>query len=152
MIELAKQKPRFGYRRLYILLRRAGQRINHKRVQRVYRAAGLCVRRIPRKRLARDYASPPKLSAPNQEWAIDFQRRYRRRATPAGVQRSGFVHARMPSFGNGYVHAQPARHMSVACLLLINFYSLSLSELLFHLGRFQGARQSRCWRPSLWRT
>lgn len=72
LIELAKQKPRFGYRRLYILLRRAGQRINHKRVQRVYRAAGLCVRRIRRKRLARDYASPPKLSAPNQEWAIDF--------------------------------------------------------------------------------
>jgi putative transposase len=42
LIELAKQKPRFGYRRLYILLRRAGQLINHKRVQRVYRAAGLC--------------------------------------------------------------------------------------------------------------
>jgi hypothetical protein len=29
LIELAKQKPRFGYRRLYILLRRAGQLINH---------------------------------------------------------------------------------------------------------------------------
>ena len=72
LIELAREKPRFGYRRLYILLRRAGERINHKCVQRVYRAAGLCVRRIRRKRLTRSYTPNPKLSAPNQEWAIDF--------------------------------------------------------------------------------
>ena len=72
LVELAHEKPRFGYRRLHILLRRTGQRINHKRVQRVYRAAGLCVRRIRRKRLTRTYASPPILTAPNQEWAIDF--------------------------------------------------------------------------------
>ncbi|MDQ2710942.1 MAG: IS3 family transposase [Acidobacteriota bacterium] len=72
LIELAHEKPRFGYRRLHILLRRTGRRINHKRVQRVYRAAGLCVRRIRRKRLTRTYASPSTLTAPNQEWAIDF--------------------------------------------------------------------------------
>ncbi len=72
LIELAHEKPRFGYRRLHILLRRKGQCVNHKRVQRVYRAAGLCVRRIRRKRLTRTYASPPTLTAPNQEWAIDF--------------------------------------------------------------------------------
>jgi putative transposase len=72
LIELAQEKPRFGYRRLHILLRRAGQHINHKRVQRVYRAAGLCVRRIRRKRLTRSYTSPRVLTAPNQEWAIDF--------------------------------------------------------------------------------
>ena len=72
LIELAHEKPRFGYRRLHILLRRAGERINHKKVQRVYRAAGLCVRRIRRKRLTRSYTQRPLLSAPNQEWAIDF--------------------------------------------------------------------------------
>lgn len=72
LIELAHEKPRFGYRRLHILLRRTGQRFNHKRVQRVYRAAGLCVRRIRRKRLTRSYASPALLTEPNQEWAIDF--------------------------------------------------------------------------------
>jgi putative transposase len=38
----------------------------------VYRAAGLCVRRIRRKRLTRSYTSSTSLSAPNQEWAIDF--------------------------------------------------------------------------------
>jgi putative transposase len=72
LLELACEKPRFGYRRLHVLLRRDGERINHKRVQRVYRAAGLCVRRIRRKRLTRSYTVSPKLSAPNQEWAIDF--------------------------------------------------------------------------------
>jgi putative transposase len=72
LIELAHEKPRFGYRRLHILLRRTGQRINHKRVQRVYCAAGLCVRRIRRKRLTRSYVQRQSLSAPNQEWAIDF--------------------------------------------------------------------------------
>lgn len=72
LIQLAREKPRFGYRRLHILLRRDGERINHKRVQRVYRAAGLSVRRIRRKRLARSYTAPQILSAPNQEWAIDF--------------------------------------------------------------------------------
>ena len=72
LMELAREKPRFGYRRLHILLLRDGEHINHKRVQRVYRAAGLCIRRIRRKRLTRAYVSPPALSAPNQEWAIDF--------------------------------------------------------------------------------
>ncbi len=72
LIELAREKPRFGYRRLHILLRRTGQQVNHKRVQRVYRAAGLCVRRIRRKRLTRSFTAKQVLSVPNEEWAIDF--------------------------------------------------------------------------------
>ncbi len=63
---LAHEKPRFGYRRLHILLRRAGERINHKRVQRVYRAAGLSVRRIRRKRLTRSHTQRAALSMPNR--------------------------------------------------------------------------------------
>ena len=50
----------------------AGARINHKRVQRVYRDLGLSVRRTRRKRLQRMLRSKPVLTAPNQEWAIDF--------------------------------------------------------------------------------
>jgi putative transposase len=67
LLSLAREKPRFGYRRLHVLLQREGERINHKRVQRVYRAAGLCVKRIRRKRLTRSYVPQPQLSAPNQE-------------------------------------------------------------------------------------
>ena len=40
-VGLAREKPRFGYRRLHILLRREGEPVNHKRVHRVYREAGL---------------------------------------------------------------------------------------------------------------
>ena len=36
--ELAAQRPRFGYRRLHVLLRREGLIVNHKRVERLYRA------------------------------------------------------------------------------------------------------------------
>lgn len=49
----AAERPRFGYRRLHILLDREGVAVNHKRVYRVYRAAGLQVRRRRRKRLTR---------------------------------------------------------------------------------------------------
>jgi putative transposase len=41
LVELAREKPRFGYRRLQVLLRRDGEQVNHKRVHRVYREAGL---------------------------------------------------------------------------------------------------------------
>ena len=72
LIELAREKPRFGYRRLHVLLRRTGERVNHKRVYRVYREAGLLVRRKARKRLQREGCTKPMLTAANQEWALDF--------------------------------------------------------------------------------
>ena len=49
LVELAREKPRFGYRRLHVLLRRSGEQVNHKRLHRVYRAAGLSFRRKKRK-------------------------------------------------------------------------------------------------------
>jgi len=72
LTDLAQQQPRYGYRRLGILLRREGEVVNHKRVFRVYQAAGLCVKRRQRRRLVR--AGQPQIvaSAPNQQWAIDF--------------------------------------------------------------------------------
>lgn len=77
LLALAREKPRYGYRRLHVLLRRdeqnkEGERINHKRLWRVYHDLGLSVRRIRRKRLQRMLRPRPILSAPNQEWAIDF--------------------------------------------------------------------------------
>ncbi len=49
LVELAREKPRFGYRRLHVLLRRSGEAVNHKRVHRIYRGAGLALRRKKRK-------------------------------------------------------------------------------------------------------
>ena len=72
LVELAREKPRFGYRRLQVLLTRSGERVNHKRLHRVYRAAGLMIRRKKRKHCVR--AGQPLLerTAANQEWALDF--------------------------------------------------------------------------------
>lgn len=72
---LAEQRRRFGYRRLTVLLRREGLRVNHKRVYRLYRAEGLVGRRRKRKRCARP-AQPPVVPAVrlNQRWAMDFMK------------------------------------------------------------------------------
>ena len=42
---LAQERRRFGYRRLHVLLRREGHVVNRRRVQRLYRAERLMVRR-----------------------------------------------------------------------------------------------------------
>ena len=43
--EIAALKRRYGYRRVYLRLRREGWPVNRKRVYRIYREAGLAVRR-----------------------------------------------------------------------------------------------------------
>lgn len=72
LLALARQHPRYGYRRLWALLERRGWKVNVKRIYRLYREAGLMVRRLKRKRLAREAPREQWLSAPNQEWALDF--------------------------------------------------------------------------------
>jgi len=70
---LAAERPRWGYRRLYVLLTREFGSINRKRVQRLYRLEGLALRRRARKRVARTPrgASAP-LWRPGEAWAMDF--------------------------------------------------------------------------------
>ena len=69
--ELAREHPRFGYRRLHLYLHRE-MGVNHKKVQRVYHELGLSVKRTRRKHLCRTLQPRPALTAPNQEWALDF--------------------------------------------------------------------------------
>ena len=45
LVEAAREKPRWGYRRLQFVLQEKGMRVNHKKVYRVYREAGLMIRR-----------------------------------------------------------------------------------------------------------
>jgi len=72
LVELARQKQRYGYRRLHVLLTRRGFVVNVKRVYRLYHEEGLMVRRRRRKRLARSHPAELRLLRANQEWAIDF--------------------------------------------------------------------------------
>ena len=75
--ELAKARPRFGYRLLHALLVREGFGVNHKRVQLLCRDEGLRVRVKKRKRARLGQSTNPqdRLSAarPNHVWALDFQ-------------------------------------------------------------------------------
>jgi putative transposase len=75
IIALATARPRFGSRRLTVLLRRAGTIVNHKRVERVYRAAGLALRRRKRRvRAGTRQAVTPIPQQPNHCWSMDFMR------------------------------------------------------------------------------
>ena len=70
---LAQQRRRFGYRRLYVLLRREGELVNKKRVQRLYREERLSVRRRGGRKRAMGTRRPIEVpQAANQRWSLDF--------------------------------------------------------------------------------
>ena len=69
---LAVLRPRWGYRRLYRLLRREGFVVNRKLVQRVYREEGLAVQRRRRKRVAMPRVPLPVPTQRNERWSMDF--------------------------------------------------------------------------------
>jgi len=52
ILELVREHPRYGYRRIWALLRREGWRVNRKRVYRLWRAEGL---KVPRKQRKKRY-------------------------------------------------------------------------------------------------
>ena len=71
--ELAQARPRCGYLRLHVLLRREGWRINKKRVHRLYREEGLTVRLARRrKRASHLRVVPPPPQQANERWSMDF--------------------------------------------------------------------------------
>jgi putative transposase len=71
--ELAQARPRFGYLRLHVMLRREGWVVNRKRVHRLYREEGLTMRLTRRhKRLSHLRVVPPHPSEMNERWSMDF--------------------------------------------------------------------------------
>ncbi|MGI9036069.1 MAG: IS3 family transposase [Pyrinomonadaceae bacterium] len=72
--ELAFAHPRYGYRRVHALLRRGGQKVNRKRVVRVWQKFGLQVPRSKKRRKRERQPQPimPKATRPNQVWTYDF--------------------------------------------------------------------------------
>lgn len=69
--QLAVQHPRYGYRRITALLNRS-QRINQKRVRRLWRRNRLQVPRVVRKRTHRPRAEWVQAAYPGHVWAYDF--------------------------------------------------------------------------------
>ena len=72
--DLAKTRVRYGYFRIYILLRREGWMVNHKRVYRLYREEGLSLRlKRPRRHVsAANRERRPAATTPNALWSMDF--------------------------------------------------------------------------------
>jgi putative transposase len=71
--DLAAARVRYGYRRLHVLLRREGWRVNHKRVYRLYREEGLGIRAKRRKkRVSGPRVPPPPAKRPQERWSLDF--------------------------------------------------------------------------------
>jgi putative transposase len=71
--ELAAARPRFGCRRLHVMLRREGCHVNHKRTYRIYCEEDLSVRRKERrKRLSHVRVNSITPSGPNERWSMEF--------------------------------------------------------------------------------
>jgi putative transposase len=71
--ELAAVRRRFGYRRLLLMLRREGTRVNHKKLRRLYREERLQVRRRGGRKRALGTRAPLALpQGPNRRWSLDF--------------------------------------------------------------------------------
>ena len=76
VLQLSEEHPRYGYRRITVLLRRRGLRINSKRVQRLRRVEGMQVRRRQRRmrRVGPQQKERLRASWPRQVWSWDFGR------------------------------------------------------------------------------
>ena len=71
--ELANERRRFGYRRLFVLLRREGEPSGINRIYRLYREEGLTVRKRKARRKAVGIRAPILVAAqPNARWSLDF--------------------------------------------------------------------------------
>ena len=71
--DLANQRRRFGYRRLFILLREQGEPSGINRIYRLYREEGLTVRKRKARRKAIGTRTPILVEAKvNARWSLDF--------------------------------------------------------------------------------
>ena len=72
--ELAHARPRFGYQRIHVLLRREGWQVNKKRIRRLYRLEGLQLRMRMRRRkhMCLHRGPVPVPAAPDERWSMDF--------------------------------------------------------------------------------
>ncbi|MET4456750.1 transposase InsO family protein [Bradyrhizobium sp. RT3b] len=71
--ELANARRRFGYRRLFVLLRQHGEPSGLNRIYRLYREEGLSVRKCRARRRAVGTRASILLEArPNARWSLDF--------------------------------------------------------------------------------
>ena len=70
---VSRERRRFGYRRIHVMLAREGFAVNHKKVRRIYTEEKLQVRRRGGRKRALGTRKPMALpDGPNQRWSLDF--------------------------------------------------------------------------------
>jgi putative transposase len=73
MRAIAKERRRFGYRRVGVMLKREGIIMNHKKLRRLYREEGLAVKRRRGRKRATGTREPLAVpAAPSKRWSLDF--------------------------------------------------------------------------------
>lgn len=73
LIALSARWKRFGYRRLHIMLEREDIHINHKRTYRLYKEAGLSIKKRSKKKRYEKRGMPDRTCLePNSRWSMDF--------------------------------------------------------------------------------
>ncbi|WP_371827224.1 IS3 family transposase [Deinococcus sp. QL22] len=70
--QLAEPHPRRGSRFIHALLVKEGKTINRKRVRRIWRAAGLVIKKNPSRKIRTGNTIPMKAEFPNHVWTYDF--------------------------------------------------------------------------------
>jgi putative transposase len=125
--EIAATRVRYGYRRIHVLLRREGWRVNAKRVYRLYREMGLQIRhKTPKRRVKaklREDRRPATRS--NETWAMDFV--HDQLATGAKL--------RVLTIVDTFSRFSPAIEPR------FNFHGADVVEVLERVGREVGSRQ-----------
>ena len=73
MRELASERRRFGYRRIGLMLKREGIKMNHKKLRRLYKEEGLAVKRRRGRKRAMGTRTPIEApTRPTERWSLDF--------------------------------------------------------------------------------
>lgn len=71
--ELSSERRRFGYRRLHLLLKREGVKVNWKKLYRIYKEEKLTVRKRGGRKRALGTRAPMAIPQDaNQRWSLDF--------------------------------------------------------------------------------
>lgn len=71
--DLAQSRPRYGYYRISVLLRRQGYKIGKKKTYRIYREEGLQIRTRRRKKtVSKRRLKLPRPKSVNKIWSMDF--------------------------------------------------------------------------------
>jgi len=70
---VSRERRRFGYRRIHVMVAREGFEVNHKKVRRIYTEEKLQMRRRGGRKRALGTRKPMVLpDGPNQRWSLDF--------------------------------------------------------------------------------